>query len=130
MLAGLAQIRAHREKIENVRAQLCETAGETNWDALVAVVGRPMGLHVGPSKAPLPAGTTSVPFEVLSARIKLYGKVPSHTFDESDPLFLAENRLLGPGRGVLNSQMNERTVNSLLAVSLLMEILRRDLLAF
>jgi hypothetical protein len=80
-----------------------------------------MGLHLGPPKGPLPLGTTSVPFEVLTARIKLYGKVPSHAFDDSDPLFLAENRLLGPGRGVLNSQMNERTVNSLLAVSFLMD---------
>ena len=121
MLAGLGQIRIHRQKIEQVRAQLCQNAGEKSWEALLAAVGRPMGLHLGPPKGPLPLGTTSVPFEVLTARIKLYGKVPSHAFGDSDPLFLAENRLLGPGRGVLNSQMNERTVNSLLAVSFLMD---------
>lgn len=119
MLAGLAQIRTHREKIEQVRAQLCGSAAENNWDALVGAVGRPMGSHTGPPKGPLPPGTTNIPFEVIRARMQQYGKVPPYRFEESDALSLAENCLLSPGRGVLNSQMSERTVNSLLAVSFL-----------
>jgi hypothetical protein len=121
MLAGLSQVRAYREKIEQARAQLCETAAEKNWDTLLATIGRPMGMHVGPPKGPLSPGATSVPFEVLRARIKLYDKVPTPRFDESDALFLAENRLFSTGRGVLNSQMRDRAVNSRLAVSFFMD---------
>ena len=117
-VGGFAEIRAHREKIDQVKAQLCKSVSGNNWDALVAAIGRPMGSHVGPPKRPLPAGTTSIPFEILRAE-KVIRQAPSHSFDESDALFLAENRLLSASRGVLNSQMSDRAVNSLLAVSFL-----------
>jgi len=127
LLGGLAQMRFHREKIEQVRAQLCKSAAENNWDVLVAETGRPMGSHVPPP---------SLGSEVIGARMGLYGKVPPRRFDNGDALYLAESRhsfaggdalhlaesrLWSPGRGVLNGQMNDRSVNSFLASSFLME---------
>lgn len=118
ILAGWEQIAAYREKISRTRTQLCERAGESNWDTLVATVGWPTSSRLAP-RGPLPAGTTSISFEIIRARMRIYGKVPPYSFDESDPLLLAENRLLGPNHGVLNSQMSDGSVSSFLGASFL-----------
>ncbi len=116
LLAGLAQIRVYREKIEQVRADLCSSADGKEWNVLAAAIGRPMSSRIEPSTPPS-AGASSVPFKIILARMQLYGGAPPYNFDESDTLVRAETRLLGPAWGVLNSQMKERSVNSFLAAS-------------
>jgi hypothetical protein len=120
LLDAFGKVKAYRENLERVRAALCESAAESNWEALLAVAWLPMGSRYDRRKT-LPAGSTSIQMEILTARFALYGDAPPARLDESDPLILAENRLFSPSAGVLCSQMKDRTVNSFLAQSFLVD---------
>src|SRR5260370_41668009 len=110
------RFRGPTRHLDRVRAALCKAAAVSDWGALLKVVGPPVGSRYDQRKT-LPAGTTSVQMEIIVSRFALYGEAPPYSIDESDPLILAENRLLRSGQGVLCCQMRDLTVNSFLSTS-------------
>src|ERR1043166_8687194 len=62
MLAGLNQIGAYREHLNRVREQIRRAAGESNWDSVLAVVGRPLSSRLGPPPAATPSTAKSLSF--------------------------------------------------------------------
>ena len=120
LLDGFGQVKAYRENLNRVRAALCKSAAEGNWETLLAAVGPPMGSRYDQRKT-LPAGTTSIQMEILKTRFALYGDAPPTNLDESNPLVLAEKRFFSPNQGVLCCQMRDRTVNSFLSLSFFLD---------
>src|SRR5258708_36574152 len=95
LLAGFGQVKAYRENLDRVRIALCKSAAEDNWEALVAVVGPPMGSRYDQRKT-LPAGSTIIQMEILTTRFALYGGAPPAHLDESNPLILARKTPFHP----------------------------------
>jgi hypothetical protein len=129
ILKGHGMVKAYREELERVRSILCKSTGESDFEAVLAAVGPPIGSPLSDAK-PLASGlagmmvvksigsfTKSLQSELFVARVELHGGPPPVSFNQSDPLVLAETRLFGPSGGVLTCQMKERTVNSFLAMS-------------
>ena len=133
MVKGLGMAKAHREDLDRVRAALCKAVGASDWEAVLAAVGPPMGSPYRDAKA-VGAGaagmmvmrsvgsfTKSLQSELILARVKLHGGAPPVSFDQNNPLILAETRLYGSNGGVLTCQMKDRTVNSFLGMSFFAE---------
>jgi hypothetical protein len=133
MVKGMLMVKAYREDLDRVRSIICKSAGESNFEEVLAAVGPPIGSPFRDAK-PTPGGaagmmvmksagtfTKTLQSELFVARVELHGGLPPASFNQNDPLILAEIRLFGSNGGVLTCQMKDRAVNSFLGMSFLAE---------
>jgi hypothetical protein len=108
LLEAVARNKRERYFIERIRAELCEKAGVTNWESLLATAGGPLDSPVMAfNRAPRPA--KSLQGSLSIARVGLYENVADATrfYDDKDDLHRSETHL----RRVLSGQAEWSTIN-------------------
>ena len=111
---AVSRSRRERDFIEQLRAEICKSAGLHDWPSVLASAGEPIdGTIYAFQRAPGPG--RSLQSAIISARMKLYDSVADATrmYDDNDDLHRAEYYF----RGVLSGQVSSSTIKTLLLSS-------------
>jgi len=111
---AVSRSRHERDFIEQLRAEICKSAGLHDWPSVLASAGEPIdGTIYAFQRAPGPC--RSLQSAIINARMKLYDSVADATrmYDDNDDLHRAELYF----RGVLSGQAGSSTIKALLLSS-------------
>ena len=112
-LASLS--RDDRARADQARSALGAALGLADWNAVVAAVGNPMGMHL---QFP-PSPSRMFTMKLVEARFALSDDTASMftVYGDSDDLNRAESRYIGSNRGALPSALHCPTTDTLLGQS-------------